>query len=41
MQTASVVEHYRALGRVVDVDGDQSIGEIGAEIVDNINRLRQ
>jgi adenylate kinase len=41
MQTASVVEHYRALGRVVDVDGDQSIGEIGAEVVDNINRLRQ
>jgi adenylate kinase len=40
-QTASVVEHYRAFGRVVDVDGNQTIEEIGAEIVANVNRLRQ
>ncbi len=38
--TAPVVQHYRQLGRVVDVDGDQSIEEIGAEIVTAVNALR-
>ena len=30
--TAPVVEHYRALGRFVGVNGDRPIGEIAAEI---------
>jgi adenylate kinase len=38
--TAPVVQHYRRLGRVVDVDGDQPIEEIGAEIVTAVNALR-
>jgi adenylate kinase len=38
--TAPVVEHYRRLGRVVDVDGDRSIEEIATEIVVAVNRLR-
>jgi adenylate kinase len=40
LMTAPVVEYYRRLGRVVDVDGDQPIAEIGAEIVEAVNRLR-
>jgi adenylate kinase len=40
LMTAPVVEHYRRLGRVVDLDGDQPIAEIGAEIVEAVNRLR-
>lgn len=40
MMTAPVIEHYRRLGRVLDVNGDRSIGEIGAEIVVAVNRLR-
>lgn len=40
MMTAPVVEHYRRLGRVVDVDGDRSIEEIASEIVVAVNRLR-
>ncbi len=41
MQTTSVVEHYRAFGRLVDLDGNQTIEEIGSEIVANVNRLRR
>ncbi len=41
MMSAPVVDHYRLLGRVVDVDGDQSIGEIASEIVASVDRLRQ
>jgi adenylate kinase len=41
IETAPVVGHYRALGRVVDVDGDESIGEISAEIAAAIDRLHQ
>jgi adenylate kinase len=41
LNTAPVVEHYRFLGRIVDVDGNRPIGEIAAEIVSAIDLLRQ
>jgi adenylate kinase len=41
MLTAPVVEHYRALGRFVSVNGNQPIGEIAAEIARAVARLRQ
>ena len=40
MLTAPVVEHYRALGRFVGVNGDRPIGEIAAEIAGAVDRLR-
>jgi adenylate kinase len=40
-QTAPVVEHYRALGRFAEVDGDRPIGEIAAGIVDTVERMRK
>jgi adenylate kinase len=39
--TAPVVEHYRALGRFAEVDGDRPIAEIAAGIVAAVERLRQ
>jgi len=39
--TAPVVEHYRALGRFAEVDGDRPIREIAAGIVAAVERLRQ
>ena len=39
--TAPVVEHYRALGRFAEVDGDRPIEEIAAGIVAAVERLRQ
>src|ERR1017187_1671937 len=39
--TAPVVEHYRALGRFAEVDGDRPIAEIAAEIVEAVERLRK
>jgi adenylate kinase len=39
--TAPVVEHYRALGRFVEVNGDRPIGMIAAEIVSAVERFRQ
>jgi len=39
--TAPVVEHYRALGRFAEVDGDQPIATIAAGIVAAVERLRQ
>jgi adenylate kinase len=39
-QTAPVVEHYRALGRFVEVDGDRPIAEVAAGIVAAVERLR-
>ena len=39
-QTAPVVEHYRALGRFAEVDGDRPIGAIAAGIVAAVERLR-
>jgi adenylate kinase len=39
--TAPVVEHYRALGRFAEVDGDRPIGTIAAGIVAAVKRLRE
>jgi adenylate kinase len=39
--TAPVIEHYRNLGRFVEVDGDRPIGVIAAGIVDAVKRLRE
>jgi adenylate kinase len=38
--TAPVVEHYRARGRFVEVDGDQPAAEITASIIAAVARLR-
>jgi adenylate kinase len=39
--TAPVVDHYRALGRFTEVDGDRPIAAIAAGIVAAVERLRQ
>ena len=39
--TAPVVDHYRALGRFAEVNGDRPIPEIAAGIVATVERLRQ
>ena len=39
--TAPVVEHYRALGRFAEVDGDQPIDVIAAGIVAAVEELRR
>jgi adenylate kinase len=39
--TAPVVEHYRAMGRFAEVDGDRPIAQIAAGIVAAVERLRQ
>jgi adenylate kinase len=39
--TAPVVEHYRALGRFAEVDGDRPIASIAAGIVAAVEQLRQ
>jgi adenylate kinase len=38
--TAPVIEHYRALGRFEEVDGDGPIGVIAAGIMTAVERLR-
>jgi adenylate kinase len=38
--TAPVIEHYRALGRFAEVDGDRPIGAVAAGIVAAVERLR-
>jgi adenylate kinase len=38
--TMPVIEHYRALGRFVEVDGDRPIREVAAGIVRAVERLR-
>ena len=38
--TAPVIEHYRAVGRFAEVDGDRPIGVIAAGIVAAVERLR-
>ncbi len=38
--TAPVIEHYRTLGRFAEVDGNRSIAEVAAGIVDVVGRLR-
>jgi adenylate kinase len=40
-QTAPVIEHYRELGRFVEVPGDGPIAAIAARIVASVERLRQ
>jgi adenylate kinase len=40
-QTAPVIEHYRELGRFVEVPGDGPIAVIAAGIVASVERLRQ
>ena len=39
--TAPVVEHYRALGRFAEVDGDRPISSIAAGIVAAVEQLRK
>jgi adenylate kinase len=40
-QTAPVIEHYRELGRFVEVPGDGPVAAIAAGIVASVERLRQ
>jgi adenylate kinase len=39
-QTAPVVEHYRALGRFEEVDGEQPVEAVAAEVMAAVARLR-
>jgi adenylate kinase len=39
-QTAPVVDHYRALGRFVEVNGDRPVDVVSAGIVAAVERLR-
>ena len=39
-QTAPVVEHYRALGRFAEVDGEQAMDAVSASVMQAIVRLR-
>jgi adenylate kinase len=39
-QTAPVVEHYRAQGRFEEVDGDQPVSAVAAEVIAAVGRLR-
>jgi adenylate kinase len=39
-QTAPVVEHYRALGRLEEVDGDKEVSAVTDEILASIKRFR-
>lgn len=39
--TTPVVEHYRALGRFAEVDGDRPISSIAAGIVAAVEQLRK
>jgi adenylate kinase len=38
--TAPVVEHYRALGRFEEVNGEQSVSAVTAEVMQAVKRLR-
>ena len=39
-QTAPVVEHYRALGRFRQVNGEQPIEQVTADVIEAVRRLR-
>ncbi len=39
-QTAPVVEHYRALGRFAEVDGEQPVDQVAADVIAAVARLR-
>lgn len=41
LQTAPVIEHYRALGRFEEVDGDQAVESVTAAITVALSRLRK
>jgi adenylate kinase len=38
--TAPVIEHYRALSRFTEVNGDQPVADVAASIVSSVERLR-
>ena len=38
--TAPVIDHYRALSRFVEVNGDQPVADVAASIVSTVARLR-
>lgn len=38
--TAPVVEHYRALSRFAEVNGDQPVEQVAASIISSVERLR-
>jgi adenylate kinase len=38
--TAPVIEHYRALSRFAEVNGDQPVADVAASIVSTVERLR-
>ena len=38
--TAPVIEHYRALSRFAEVNGDQPVADVAASIVSSVERLR-
>ena len=40
-QTAPVIEHYRKQGRFEEVDGDQAVEQVTAEITAGLKRLRE
>jgi adenylate kinase len=40
-QTAPVIEHYRKQGRFEEIDGDQQVEQVTAEITSALKRLRQ
>jgi adenylate kinase len=39
-QTAPVLEHYRALGRYAEVDGDAPVDAVTESILEAVERLR-
>ncbi len=39
--TAPVVEHYRTMGRFIEVDGEQPVGDVAAAIMAGVVRLRE
>jgi len=39
-QTAPVVEHYRALSRFAEVNGDQTVEQVAGGILSSVERLR-
>ena len=39
-QTAPVIEHYRGLGRFAEVDGEQAMDAVSANVMQSIVRLR-
>jgi adenylate kinase len=38
--TAPVIDHYRALGRFAEVNGDQPVADVAAGIVSSVEKLR-